>query len=48
MREKLLQMSAQWDELDQFCVNRLEGLAGQVETTAADLVDDAECVGEVR
>lgn len=49
IRDSLIEMSRQWEELDQFCVNRLEELSDQVETTALDLMEDAtECVGEVQ
>lgn len=48
IRESLIQMSRQWEDLDQFCVNRLQELSDQVEATALDLMEDAtECVGEV-
>ena len=47
MRQQLLDMSAQWEDLDQFAVNRLQEMADQVEAAAIDLIDDADCVGEV-
>ncbi len=40
MRQQLLDMSAQWDDLDQFCVNDLTDLAEAVEGVAATLLDD--------
>ena len=40
MREKLLRMAAEWDEIDQFCMSQLEALADQAEQTAVDLKDD--------
>lgn len=40
MRKQLLEMSLQWEDLDQFCVNELESLAETVEVTAAGLLDD--------
>lgn len=40
MREQLLEMSRQWEDLDQFCVNDLEDLAESVEGVAATLIDD--------
>ena len=40
MREQLLSMAAQWEDLDQFCVNELEGLADTVENVAVGLKDD--------
>ena len=40
MREQLQLMSQQWEELDQFCVNELEGLADSVEVVAAGLLDE--------
>lgn len=46
MRNQLIEMSRQWEEFDQFAVNRLEELSDQVENTALDLVEDTECEGE--
>jgi hypothetical protein len=40
MRKQLLDMSRQWEDLDQFCVNDLEDLAESVEGVAATLIDD--------
>lgn len=40
MRAHLLDMAAQWEELDQFCVNELEGLADTTESVAAGILDD--------
>lgn len=40
MREQILDMAKQWDELDQFCVNELGNLADAIETTAAGMLDD--------
>ena len=40
MREQLQLMSRQWEELDQFCVNELEGLSNTVESVAVGLLDD--------
>ncbi len=40
MREQLLEMSQQWEEVDQFCVNELEDLANSVETVSKGLHDD--------
>lgn len=40
MREQLLNMACQWEDLDQFCVNELEGLADTVENVAVGLMDD--------
>ena len=40
MREQLLDMSRQWEDLDQFCVNDLTDLAETVEGVAATLLDD--------
>ncbi len=39
MRQQLLQMSEQWEDLDQFCANRLEETADLVREAAADLVE---------
>ena len=41
MRKKLIDMAAQWDEVDQFCMNTLAELADHCETVAVDLVDDS-------
>ena len=47
MRNQLIEMSRQWEDLDQFAVNRLTELVEQAEEVAVDLVEDAtECVGE--
>ena len=48
MRRQLLDMSQQWEDLDQFSVNRLVELADAAEGVAADLIDDVECFGEVQ
>ena len=40
MRAQILIMSEQWEELDQFCVNELQGLSDTVESVAAGLLDD--------
>lgn len=42
MRKQLLDMSRQWEDLDQFCVNDLEDLAESVEGVAATLIDDGK------
>jgi hypothetical protein len=42
MRKSLLDMAAQWDDVDQFCMTSLEELADQAENIAVNLVDDAE------
>ncbi len=39
IRERLLKMSSDWDDIDQFNVNTLEALADQVEQVATDMVD---------
>lgn len=42
IRERLLRMAAEWDDVDQFNLNSLESLADQVEaTSAAMMVEDA-------
>jgi hypothetical protein len=41
MRKQLLEMSSQWDDLDQFNMTQLETLADQAEQIAVDLVGDA-------
>lgn len=40
IRRQLLEMSRQWEDLDQFCVTRLEELADQAENIAVELHDD--------
>ncbi len=40
MRKQLLAMSAQWDDVDQFNVNKLAELADQAEQLGKDLVDE--------
>jgi len=40
IRASLLDMAAQWDDVDQFCMNSLEDLADQAENIATNLVDD--------
>ncbi|ATG96748.1 hypothetical protein QRO08_03620 [Paracidovorax citrulli] len=40
MREQILDMSCQWEDLDQFCVNELQALADAAEATAVTLLDD--------
>lgn len=40
MREQLLNLARQWEDLDQFCVNEFEGLADTVENVAVRLMDD--------
>lgn len=47
LRKQILEMAEQWEELDQFCVNRLVELADQTESCAVDLIDDAGCAGEI-
>lgn len=42
MRKQLLEMSEQWEDLDQFNVNSLEDLADKVEVMAMELVPDDE------
>ena len=39
IRERLLKMSSDWDDIDQFNVNTLEALADQVEQVATNMVD---------
>jgi short subunit dehydrogenase-like uncharacterized protein len=41
IRKQLLEMSSQWDELDQFNMNQLEELADQAEQVAVDLIVDS-------
>lgn len=39
IRKKLLDMAAQWDEVDQFCMNELEALADKAQEAANNLTD---------
>lgn len=41
IRKQLLEMSSQWDDLDQFNMTQLETLADQAENIAVELVSDA-------
>ncbi|WP_416401907.1 hypothetical protein [Alicycliphilus denitrificans] len=40
VREQILDMSRQWEDFDQFCVNELETLANSIENVAVNLLDD--------
>ena len=40
MRKQLQDMSCQWTDMDEFCVNELDRLAGLVEDVAVTLKDD--------
>lgn len=40
IQKQLLEMSREWEDLDQFCVNELEKLADQVKEAAAGLAED--------
>lgn len=42
IRKQLLEMSAQWEDLDQFNVNELETLADKAEVVAINLIDGVE------
>lgn len=39
IREKLLAMSGDWEDVDQFCVSELESLADAAESVANSLLD---------
>lgn len=45
MREQVLEMSRQWEDLDQFCLNDLGDLADAIETIASGLMDDESVKG---
>lgn len=45
-RKKALELAEQWEEVDQFCANRLVELADQVEECAVDLIDDEKLGGD--
>jgi hypothetical protein len=38
LRKQALELAGQWEEIDQFCANRLVELADQVEKCAVDLM----------
>jgi hypothetical protein len=38
VKERLLNMAAEWDEVDQFCMNAIEELADKVQETSDYLV----------
>ena len=40
MRKSILQMSAQWEDFDQYCVNELERLADLAEEIAVNLIEE--------
>jgi len=40
MGEQITAMSLQWEDLDQFCVNALKGLAETVEVVSGELLDE--------
>ena len=40
MSAQLLVMSQQWEDVDQFCVNELEGLANSIDEVSKGLHDD--------
>lgn len=42
MREKLLDMSKQWDEVDQYNMSELERLADSCEQIATEMVDASD------
>ncbi|WP_447588690.1 hypothetical protein [Aquipseudomonas campi] len=42
MSAKLQAMAREWDDVDQFCVNRLTEAAEQLDDVAADLTENAE------
>lgn len=42
IRASLLDMSAQWDDVDQFCMTSLQELADQAEDITVNLIDDAQ------
>ena len=41
MRQKLQDMAREWDDLDEFCVNELSGLAESTYVVSQSLIDDA-------
>ena len=40
MKNQLMAMAEQWEDMDQFCVNSLVELADQAEKTASELKED--------
>jgi len=47
MREKLLDMAAAWDGMDQYNMGELTDLADHVERVAAGMVGDDDAAGEL-
>ncbi|MNS85247.1 hypothetical protein D3C72_1191070 [compost metagenome] len=47
MREKLLGMAKQWEDLDEFNISELETLAYQAEKVAAGFVQDSNGLGAI-
>ena len=47
MREQVLDMARQWEDLDQYGVNVLEDLAEAMESTASNLLDDDAVEGAI-
>lgn len=45
IREKVLGMSAEWEDLDEYCRRMLEDLAGRIEETAVDVQGDTPVGG---
>ena len=40
IRQSILQMSGQWEDCDQYCVNELERLADMAEEIAVNLIEE--------
>ena len=47
MREKLLSMAKQWEDVDEFNISELETLAYQVEKVAEGFVQDSNELGAI-
>lgn len=39
-RKRVIDMAAQWEEVDQFCLNRLSELVDELEQAAVDITPD--------
>lgn len=39
-RKRVIDMAAQWEDVDQFCLNRLSELADELEQAAVDITPD--------
>mgnify|MGYP003610123987 FL=1 len=47
MREQVVDMARQWEDVDQYAVNVLEDLTEAMESTASNLLDDDAVEGAI-